>query len=519
MHARWERTIAIAAVLGFVAACSDDDAADDAAEAPAAGDTAVERSTTSPDTGAPSTAAPSTSSSGTEPGGGVTPTTAAVPTGVSWQADADTVSDPVVVGSTAAFYSVDDSGAFVLVAVDVGTGEERWRSDAAVSAVFGGIVLEPLAAGPVIVGLAPDPQPIDDRFVAVTGYDPATGAVTWTSRPMFLNVPPRICGPAVVCVHGNAAPPDDPNQAIELRIDAATGEEIGRTVAPLPAEADLLEERIYRYEGADGTVMIGYVSEDGGSLLWEIPFATMTAGRPVDSGRGYDVRVDTASETMIAGFGPAVVEGPTFDHDRAAQAVFGIDLATGAARWVADGVTLDCLAQLPVARDGTDGWLWCRETGIEHYIANDEDAYDLASHTPYSAAIERFDPATGTPLSSTPIDVPAHVGTPGEPGTATFPIGRLDRSLVAPSAGSVVLIDVDTGTNTPADPTAIVWCPTPRRPFTITGLEPRVGGGGWQPCTAAALTPATDLPAAPIGRPTPSGAVWSDGSHVLGLTT
>ncbi len=388
----------------------------------ATGGTAVKVTTTGPATGS-TAAAPSTSSGASGAGPATSPSTFPLPVagtgdGLLWsQNAAQPLGQPVAVGDGVAVYVLRGSVLSIEV-VDAATGKIRWQRPAATGAAAAGIEISPVLVGGHLVYLRPVQGSMTTTSVVVA--DAVTGKDIAVSQHDY-----RVGSRPVSCQHSVCFSVYVGTDQQAVNMDPATGQVIsagagtgGRSIGP---------EGLQSVQDPDRPETLTRTKDS--RTVWSTPL-TNIFGDGYSTNGGWEFHVLPKQNMLIGSVGAYDPDQP-FRGDinlGTALKMAGIDLATGARRWLqSGGVDYQCIPQAAVVEAGALVNVRCRwGAGTVAHRVGDKLTLRTAS-----LSVEGFNPATGATTWTVPLADP----TGQSPATAFHHIEVVVRTRYSCRAG------------------------------------------------------------------------------------
>lgn len=422
------------------------------------GGNAVRASTAPPSR---STAAPSTSPATTA--GSTSPATTAQSTfpapvpgtddGLLWtQNAAKPLGQPVALGDGVAVYALHGS-ALAIEVLDAATGRIRWQQPAATGAVAAGVEISPVIFNGQVVYLRPVQGSMDHTTIvvadAVSGRDTAVSQQEYRvgSRPVGCDQ--RVCF-SVYAGTDEQAVAMDPATGAVTSAGAGTG---GRSIGP---------EGLQSVQQPQQPEVLTRVAD--GKAVWTTPITTIF-GTGYSTNGGWVFHALPKQNLLIGSVGAydSADPQPTDLKLGTALKMSGIDLATGARRWLqSGGVDYQCMPQVAVVEGGPLVNVRCRwgTATVAHRVGN-----QLVLRTA-SLTVEGFDPATGTTTWTVPLADP----TGKSPQAALVRIEVVgENTLLVPGRAGAQLVEPVSGTTRPA--------PADTQAVCVVGIESPLAGG------------------------------------------
>ncbi len=423
----------------------------------ATGGTAVKVTTTGPATGS-TAAAPSTSSGASGAGPATSPSTFPLPVagtgdGLLWsQNAAQPLGQPVAVGDGVAVYVLRGSVLSIEV-VDAATGKIRWQRPAATGAAAAGIEISPVLVGGHLVYLRPVQGSMTTTSVVVA--DAVTGKDIAVSQHDY-----RVGSRPVSCQHSVCFSVYVGTDQQAVNMDPATGQVIsagagtgGRSIGP---------EGLQSVQDPDRPETLTRTKDS--RTVWSTPLTNIFDDGYSTNG-GWEFHVLPKQNMLIGSVGAYDPDQP-FRGDinlGTALKMAGIDLATGARRWLqSGGVDYQCIPQAAVVEAGALVNVRCRwGAGTVAHRVGDKLTLRTAS-----LSVEGFNPATGATTWTVPLADP----TGQSPATAFHHIEVVgEDTLLVSGRTAAQLIDPVTGATRPV--------PADTQAVCVVGIETPLAGG------------------------------------------
>ena len=373
--------------------------------------------------------------------------------GLLWtQNAAKPLGQPVAVGGTVVVYALHGS-ALSIEALDAANGKIRWQQPAATGAAAAGIELVPAVSNGRVVYLRPVQGSMVNTSVVVadvlTGRDTAVSQQNYPVGSRPVGCQDRVCF-SVFSGTDQQAVVMDPATGAVSSAGAGTG---GRTIGPYglesvqqPGKPEQLTRSVDR------------------SALWTTPIASIF--RPgFSTNGGWVFHVLPKQNLLIGSVGAYDPDHPqpTDLELGTSLEMAGIDLSTGARRWLlSGGVDYQCMPQAAVVEGGPLVDVRCRwgTDTVAHRVGN-----QLVLRTA-SWSVEGFDPATGATTWTVPLADPSGKS----PQAALQRIEVVgENTLLVPGRTSEQLIDPVSGTIRPAPADTAAVC--------VVGIETSLAGG------------------------------------------
>lgn len=499
------------AAAGLVGCSADgSNSAADTTAVPAASSTPVAAPTTSVAASTPSVEQTVASTTA--------PVTTAVPTTLlvtpTWAQTFSPASALAATSSVVSFYTSVSDAQFETIAVALDDGRELWRQPAAVSAVYGGIDVQPIALDDTIISLAPRSDGGDPQYSVLVGYRADTGDVLWSSEPVFTYSGAFLCDDDERAICLDAYLESDSERLSALRFDVA-GNIIATASVPDGESVVNIGPDLYMTDG-------GFARFDRttNSYLWEVPKQDVYGDRPANTGGGWNVALDEASQTYVVSLGaPVDVDAETLERDDSLLSMVGLDANTGEVKWIVDGVTWLCRGGFdPVTESGISQR--CRDQGHFSMTKSEEGSYTITSAENLATSIEVFDMATGQTIG-TPLDLVLPVGY-FDIGTAygvvyqALPPWIGASAIGAETPAGFMSLDTTTGQTAAISPDLAGWCYTESNSFTVNGGS-RSAGPFSRPCTLGTRADTTTIPAPNETAGVIGGStfVWTNGVTIF----
>lgn len=388
------------------------------------------------------------------------------------------VGGPVVAGGRVVVLASSGNGTVNLVGVNSRTGAVQWQTPFSVSAVWPGAPIDPVAAGAIVLDLAPSGGTTDPA-VTLQGVDAADGRVLWAdaSPTTVVDAPTRCPWGDLFCVV--VAGPGGSGQLEE--VSATTG----AVSASVPGPYRQMTEDLYQ-TAADPPELDQVVDS---TVAWSEPVRQVFGGAQYTPLDGWDF---VSAGTLEVGTVAVAPSGTTEALDQ--LKTVGVAAASGAVQWSVPGA-LDCFGTLPV-----DAAYLCRYSAPASYVNG------TLSTAGVSLTVEGLDPATGAVTWAVPL-ADARAMTLG----VNVPVAD-DTHIVVPLASGPALLDLDTGRTTPVPAGQSFWCGRTEQTAVQASAAALSGG---KRVTATLYAPCTDraTPTAAV----PAHALGPVGVHVAGL--
>lgn len=378
------------------------------------------------------------------------------PTTPAWTTPGSYVGEVVVSGDTALSYVRGGNEGLQIVAVDVATGAERWRRDAAVGTDPGGVTIRPAVAEAgghrYTAFLTPV---VRDDWQQLTIVDVATGV----GQPVGVNTVwanwPSTCGDHF-CFNGwlNGNTTDE----AQYQVAATGGAVTPDRSRPLPKKARLLGEHVYSTgdRPPNSQELLGYLAD--GKSQWTRPY-TDVFGANASSDAGWAWLDDDAEKTIVgSGFSydPALATKPDqFSSDKMTQRVVGLDVGTGATQWAVQGGEF-CGDGLPDTDTSATVPLCQFEAGRTDYAKKTDGTYAV-TRVGWKVSAVGVDRHTGQVKWEVPLD---DATFPVQGATVNSPFGAGPWLVV--TGGAKSLLDISTGSSIPVSDDATMACSADR---------------------------------------------------------
>lgn len=474
----------------------------------ATGGTAVKVTTTGSPIGS-STAAPSTSSAASSAGPAATASTFPAPIagtvdGLLWsQNAARPLGQPVGVGDGVAVYGLRGS-ALTIEVLDAATGKIRWQQPAATGAAAAGIEISPVLADGHVVYLRPVQGSMTTTSIvvadALTGRDIAVSQQTYRVGSRPISCQHSICFSVYVGTDQQTVNMDPATGRVRS-VGAGTG---GRSIGP---------EGLQSVQGPDRPETLAR-TEDG-TTVWSTPLSKIF-GDGYSTNGGWEFHVQPKQDVLIGSVGIYDPDQPVPGDIKVGSSLkmAGIDLATGARRWLqSGGVEYQCLPQAAVVEGGPLVNVRCRwgADTIAHRVG------DKLTLRTASLSVEGFNPATGVTTWNVPLADPTgqnpetvfnHIEVVGE--DTLLVSGRTATQLIDPVTGATQRAPAGT------QAVCVVGIQTP-----LAGGERTINGRTSNAYATGSKATRCTADGAPITKPSSTWPTWIGATvqHVHVVTT
>lgn len=391
-----------------------------------------------PPTSATAAAAPATgevASSASGPGTDLAAaTTSAGPPStavLSWNADVDPLSGPLLVDGVLVLYTRDGDG-MAITGVEPSTGEVLWSHPATPSRALPGVGVYVAAAGEDrVVHLEPLEEgpdgPADSRVVV---REAATGrAIVRTGEMSHYRLPRACTDPeGEICVYQRSGQAQHPVQV--LHDDGSLGPvDLGEASAYIGPLGPLGLRRATGQE-------IGSVKD--GDLVWSTR-TDEVFGSGASTNTGWTFQSAEEDRLIIGSVGPVDDSRPQ-DVDLQVYSVAALDARTGERRWLSEGTSLFCDVDLGL--EDNDPLLACRYTAGTLEIGSDGQAH----YSDVEVSLVRLDPRTGETRWELELETPSDEGRPA--------VAPLDEEHVIVAG---LTVDVADGSARPSTGSETAW--------------------------------------------------------------
>lgn len=362
------------------------------------------------------------------------------------------VGQPIAVAGQVVLY-VTDKKHLYLMAVDPAKGAVRWKHEAALSGIPGGISMSPSAVGQRVTYLRGSAK--DDHFAEIVVADARTGADVAVSPERMVAEPPRSChDETAVC-----ASTSDGSSAYSLhQLQIANGRFLPDSSSGSPVAG--------REVGPDGLTQLYSVSPEtvalapGGNILWRLP---VSMGFPpgFSHSHGWAWHSFQDHRILVGSLGSSpggTAAGWRSDLGRR-FATAGLDQSTGAVLWRETGTWVGCTGALlwAVAPDvgQYQAAVRCRYTGVQ--VATIRAGNVALSYPQLDVAIEGFDPRSGhTTWALKAGNAPSLIGS------GRYPVRTGEVNVLIQTGTGSTLLDLRNGERTTPPTGSTYWCQTDR---------------------------------------------------------
>ncbi len=373
--------------------------------------------------------------------------------GVLWtQSAAKPLGQPVAVGDGVAVYVLRGSALSIEV-LDAATGRIRWQQPAATGAAAAGIEIAPVISNAHVVYLRPVQGSMVHTTIvvadALTGRDLAVSQRDYRVGSRPVDCDNKVCF-SVYAGTDQQAVVMDPGTGAVTSTGAGTG---GRSIGP---------EGLESVQAPQQPELLTRVSNR--KAVWTTPITTIF-GTGYSTNGGWEFHALPKQNLLIGSVGVYHPDAPrpTDIALGTALKMAGIDLATGARRWLqSGGVDYQCMPQAAVVEGGPLVNVRCRwgAATVAH-----RDGNQLVLRTA-SLTVEGFNPTNGATTWTVPLADP----TGKSPQAALVRIEVVgENTLLVPGRTSTQLIDPTSGATRPS--------PAGTQAVCVVGIESALAGG------------------------------------------
>lgn len=373
-----------------------------------------------------------------------------------WVADLDLVSEAHVIDGIALVY-VAEEGDLYLVAVEVETGEERWRQRASPGETPLGEHITPRSVNGYPVYFRPQDD-IENLLASLVIADPESGEDLAATAPWFFYSQPMACNsdPGAVCVQAreSRSPDDVPTWfRTSLSDGGVLWEEDFIGLASNSYSRTLGPHGLFGVGGGYDEHLALYES---GSEVWNIPVGSFFGDGYNSRGQLWSYHEEADLYVGSLALADAAREDPdVFDYSEIKMAAIG--RSTGEVIWIEEGVSNLCgnsLVVLPESSSQTvHGYVdpipvRCRTEGV---LLEGGGGHKIAE-----TILEGYDPKTGESLwASSLAGFPPVFGQPLRTGE---PLIRADATgIVVAQEEERRAIDLLAGSSRPVSG-EFLWC-------------------------------------------------------------